>query len=161
MVALCNGFHNTTLNLRSRSPLAHFELIYIYNRPTAVTYTQRRSRSIRSNFIPHDCTFELFLSVASTIPGPRIVRCESAAEQLYNGTSSISDRILRCTYAVRLSLVVISDVTHWVAEWVTKWPVFIRVSTCAHLHVLQNGFRRLTADDVLWIVHFTVLTAVQ
>ena len=31
MVALCNGFHNTTLNLRSRSPLAHFELIYIYN----------------------------------------------------------------------------------------------------------------------------------
>ena len=60
MVALCNGFHNTTLNLRSRSPLAHLELIYIYNRPTAVTYTQRRSRSIRSNFIPNDCTFGLF-----------------------------------------------------------------------------------------------------
>ena len=52
MVALCIGFHNTTLNLRSRSPLAHFELIYIYNRLTAVTYTQRRSRSIRSIFIP-------------------------------------------------------------------------------------------------------------
>ena len=64
MVALCNGFHNTTLNLRSRSPLAHFELIYIYNRPTAVTYTQRRSRSIRSNFIPNDCTFGLFLPAA-------------------------------------------------------------------------------------------------
>ena len=61
LVALCNGFHNTTLNLRSRSPLAHFELIYIYNRPTAVTYTQRRSRSIRSIFIPNDCTFGLFL----------------------------------------------------------------------------------------------------
>ena len=64
MVALCNGFHNTTLNLRSRSPLAHFELIYIYNRPTAVTYTQRRSRSIRSNFIPNDCTFGLFRRAA-------------------------------------------------------------------------------------------------
>ena len=34
LVALCNGFHNTTLNLRSRSPLAHFELLYIYNRQT-------------------------------------------------------------------------------------------------------------------------------
>ena len=53
-------FFSLSVWLRSRSPLALFELIYIYIRLTAVTYTQRRSRSIRSNFIPNDCTFGLF-----------------------------------------------------------------------------------------------------
>ena len=35
------------------------------------------------------------------------------------------------------------------------------VGKCVHLHGFSNGFRRLSADDVLWIVHFTVLTEVQ
>eukprot|EP01048_Picozoa_sp_COSAG05_P000095 COSAG05_NODE_2_length_63105_cov_159.292956_38_plen_46_part_00 len=35
------------------------------------------------------------------------------------------------------------------------------VGKCAHLHEFSNGFRRLSSDDVLCIVHFTVLTEVQ
>ena len=37
-------------------------------RLTAVTYTQRRSRSIRSIFIPNDCTFGLFHQQSSQPP---------------------------------------------------------------------------------------------
>ena len=35
------------------------------------------------------------------------------------------------------------------------------VGKCAHLHGFSNGFRRLSADDVLWKVHLTVYLDVR
>ena len=61
VVALCNGSHNTTLNLRSRSPLAHFELLYIYNRQTGRLHIPKGDLDQYGQiFIPNDCTFGLF-----------------------------------------------------------------------------------------------------
>ena len=51
-------FHNTTLNLRSRSPFAHFEHIY----PLAGGFIYAKEISIYTFliFIPNDCTLGLF-----------------------------------------------------------------------------------------------------
>ena len=70
-MALCNGVHNTTLNLRSRSPLAHFELLYIYNRQTGRLHIPKGDLDQYGQiFIPNDCTFGLFQYMA----GVRTVR---------------------------------------------------------------------------------------
>ena len=37
----------------------------------------------------------------------------------------------------------------------------LAVGKCAHLHDFSNGFRRVSDDDVRWIMHFTVLTEAQ
>ena len=54
-------FFSLSFWLRSRSPLAHFELLYIYNRQTGRLHIPKGDLDQYVQiFIPNDCTFGLF-----------------------------------------------------------------------------------------------------
>eukprot|EP01048_Picozoa_sp_COSAG05_P010359 COSAG05_NODE_907_length_6645_cov_18.681638_1_plen_99_part_00 len=66
-------FFSLSFWLRSRSPLAHFELLYIYNRQIGRLHIPKGDLDQYGQiFIPNDCTFGLF-----RLLGHREANCEA------------------------------------------------------------------------------------